>query len=104
MARGLVYPYSDTSFFFFNRLIYTISYLKGLFVAFRYCELISMKLLNSKSSGSFSAADTVTEADATDAVYLFRTAYGSSAILYWTSASAVCVCTKDDHCVSQTIK
>lgn len=63
-----------------------------------------MKLLNSKSSpGSSSAADTVTRADSTDAAYLFQTAYGSSPILYRTSASAVCVCTKDDHCFSETL-
>lgn len=44
-------------FFCFNRSVYAISYLQGLFVAFSYCESISMKWLNSKSSsGSFCAA------------------------------------------------
>lgn len=104
MTRDLVYPNSDTTFFCFNRLFYTINYLQGLFVAFRDCELISVKLLNSKScSGSFSAADTVTGADTTEAVYLFQTAYGSSAVLHWTGASAVCVCTKDGPRFSQTL-
>lgn len=61
-----------------------------------------MNLLNSKScSGSFSAADTMAGADTTDAVYLFQTAYGSSAVLHRTAAFAVCVCTKDDHHFSQ---
>lgn len=98
MARDLVYPNSDTT-----SLVDTIGYLQRLFVIFGYCELISVTLLNSKScSGSFSAADPVAGADTTDTVYLFQPACGSSVIVHWIGASAVCVCTKDDYCFSQT--
>jgi len=99
VAKDLVYPNSDTTSFCFSRLLYTISCLQGLSVAFRYRGLISMKLLNNKSCcGSFSAADTVPGAG---------TGFRQQIILALFCAGPghlqVCVCTTGDHRFSQTI-
>lgn len=53
-------------------LVHVISYLQGLFIAFRCYELIREKLLNTKScSGSFCAADSGTRDETIWMAHLF---------------------------------